>query len=99
MTLGHFRSLAGYAKQIATSPSKALLGKYIRARLGVSEGKAITMDDLKKYGRKTIDISLLGEGVYYFDFSVDGGKSSGLKYGVQDVPVSLVEEDPAPYNN
>jgi hypothetical protein len=57
------------------------------------------MDDLKKYGRKTIDISLLGEGVYYFDFSVDGGKSSGLKYGVQDVPVSLVAENPAPYNN
>ena len=88
-----------YAKQIATSPSKALLGKYIRARLGVPEGQAITMDDLKKYGRKTIDISLLGEGVYYFDFSVDGGKASGLKYGVQDVPVSLVAEDPAPYNN
>ena len=59
-----------FAKQIATTPSKALLGKYIRNRIGVPEGKAISMDDLTKYGRKTIDISLLGEGVYYFDFSV-----------------------------
>ena len=59
-----------YAKQIATTPSKALLGKYMRKRLGVPEGQAITMKDLEKYGRKTIDISLQGEGVYYFDFSV-----------------------------
>lgn len=59
-----------FAKQIATTPKKALLGKYIRNRIGVPEGQAITISDLERYGRKTIDISLQGEGVYYFDFSV-----------------------------
>jgi hypothetical protein len=67
-----------FAKQIATTPKKRLLGEYIRKRLGVPEGTAIQMSDLERYGRKTIDISLCGEGVYYFDFSVD--KSSGVNY-------------------
>lgn len=59
-----------YPKQIATTPSKALLGAYLRKRLGVPEGKAITMKDFQRYGRDTIDVSLQGEGIYYFDFSV-----------------------------
>ncbi len=58
-----------YPKQIGTTPSKALLGKYLRERIGVPEGKPITMSDLEKYGRKTIDVTLQGEGIYYFDFS------------------------------
>ena len=58
-----------YPKQIASSPSKASLGKYIRDRLGIQEGHAITYEDLTKYGRDTISISLQGEGVYYFDFA------------------------------
>ena len=62
--------LTEYPKQIATTPSKALLGRYLRKRLNVSEGTAITINDLIKYGRKTIDVSLQGEGIYYFDFSV-----------------------------
>lgn len=59
-----------YPKQIASSPSKAALGRYMRKRLGVPEGHPITMDDLERYGRSDISISLQGEGIYYFDFSV-----------------------------
>lgn len=59
-----------YPKQISTTPSKAELGKYLRKRMGISEGKAITIEDFDRYGRKTIDVSLLGEGIYLFDFSV-----------------------------
>lgn len=58
-----------YPKQIATSPSKAELGRYLRRRLGVPEGKPITYADLEAYGRDSISISLQGEGIYYFDFS------------------------------
>lgn len=58
-----------FPKQISTSPSKAELGKYIRKRLGIPIGVPITYEDLVNYGRDTIDISLQGEGVYYFDFS------------------------------
>lgn len=58
-----------YPKQISTTPSKADLGKYIRKRLEVKEGQAIKIEDLKSYGRDSIDVSLQGEGIYYFNFS------------------------------
>lgn len=58
-----------YPKQLSTSPRKSELGKYIRSRLGVAEGVPITMSDLERYGRVDIDVSLQGEGIYYFDFS------------------------------
>lgn len=59
-----------YPKQISTTPSKAELGRYIRKRMGIKEGEAISYADLEAYGRTSIDVSLQGEGVYYFDFSV-----------------------------
>lgn len=59
-----------YPKQISSVPKKSLLGKYIRSRMGIPEGKYISYEDLEKYGRTTIDVSLQGDGVYFFDFSV-----------------------------
>jgi hypothetical protein len=59
-----------YPKQLSSSPSKSILGKYIRKRLGVDIDHTITKTDLKRYGRSSIDISLIGEGIYYLDFSV-----------------------------
>ena len=87
-----------YPKQIASSPSKAQLGKYIRNRLGVPEGKAITYADLKQYGRDTISISLQGEGIYFFDFSLNAVSSSETNtilmssYEQADESVSMVAE-------
>lgn len=60
-----------YPKQLASCPKKSELGNYLRQRLGVQEGVPITLDDLDRYGRRTIDVSLQGEGIYYFDFSVN----------------------------
>ncbi len=59
-----------YPKQICSSPQKKILGMYLRERLGVDIDHLITKDDLIKYGRTTIDMSLQGEGIYYMDFSV-----------------------------
>ena len=59
-----------YPKQIASAPSKAVLGEYIRNRIGVPSGARVTRRDLTRYGRDYISISLQAEGVYYFDFSV-----------------------------
>lgn len=59
-----------YPKQLSTSPSKSILGKYLRKRLGVDLNHTITKSDLLRYGRTSIDISLIGEGIYYLDFSV-----------------------------
>lgn len=59
-----------YPKNLASHPKKNVLGKYLRNRLGISLDHKVTMSDLAAYGRDTIDISLMGEGIYYFDFSV-----------------------------
>ena len=59
-----------YPKQISSFPNKNFLGKYLRDRIGVPSGRRVTMNDLNRYGRTTIDISLQGEGIYFFDFSV-----------------------------
>lgn len=59
-----------YPKNFASSPHKYIMGEYIRRRIGVPQGSRIYKRDLDRYGRDTIDISLQGEGIYYFDFSV-----------------------------
>ena len=59
-----------YPKQLSSSPKKSILGKYLRKRLGVSLEHTITKSDLKRYGRTNIDVTLIGEGIYYLDFSV-----------------------------
>jgi hypothetical protein len=58
-----------YPKQFASYPHKDDLGKYIRQRLGINLGERILMEDLVKYGSVDLRVSLLQEGVYYFDFS------------------------------
>lgn len=59
-----------YPKQIASFPHKKVLGEYIRKRIGVELGKKITKADLDRYGRSDVTVSIQGEGIYYFDFSV-----------------------------
>ncbi|MGC1631195.1 MAG: restriction endonuclease PLD domain-containing protein [Gelidibacter sp.] len=59
-----------YPKQISSFPSKAELGEYIRTRIGVPLGQPVRRHHLERYGRTDIQVSLLGDGVYQFDFSV-----------------------------
>lgn len=49
---------------------KSILGRYIRKRINVDINHKITMKDLNKYGRNTITLSLIENGIYYADFSV-----------------------------
>ncbi|MGD0887205.1 MAG: restriction endonuclease PLD domain-containing protein [Thermodesulfovibrionales bacterium] len=62
-----------YPKQISSFPEKRVLGEYIRRRIGVPLGARVTRRHLENYGRTHIDVSLQGEGIYYFDFSVQRG--------------------------
>ena len=57
-----------FPKQLASHDEKAILGKYLRRRLGVEPGRKVTMTDLDRYGRKNITISQLGVGRYFLDF-------------------------------
>lgn len=59
-----------YPKQISSFPSKAELGEYIRNRINVPLGQPVRRHHLERYGRTDVRISLLGDGVYKFDFSV-----------------------------
>lgn len=58
-----------YPKQISSFPNKNDLGVYFRNRLGVPLGQKVTKEDLLNYGRTDVQISLIEEGVYLFDFS------------------------------
>jgi hypothetical protein len=58
-----------YPKQVSSFPA-AEMGKYLRQRLNVPEGQPVRKFHLDRYGRDTIGISLINEGVYKFDFSV-----------------------------
>jgi hypothetical protein len=59
-----------YPKQISSFPVKAELGVYLRNRIGVPLDQPVRKHHLESYGRLDIEISLLGDGVYSFDFSV-----------------------------
>jgi len=58
-----------YPKQVSSFPA-AEMGKYLRKRLNVPSRQPVRKFHLDRYGRDTIGISLLNEGVYKFDFSV-----------------------------
>ena len=59
-----------YPKQVSSFPHASEMGKYLRRRLNVPEGQPIRKFHLDRYGRNTIGISLVSEGVYRFDFSL-----------------------------
>lgn len=57
-----------YPKQISSSPSKSILGEYLRNRLGVSSDHTITKEDLLKgLGRTDITVTWIADGVYLMD--------------------------------
>ena len=58
-----------YPKQISSFPEKATLGLYLRNRIGVGEEDLVSKNDLEVYGRTNVEVSLIEEGLYYFDFS------------------------------
>jgi hypothetical protein len=59
-----------YPKQISTSPNKNELGIYIRDRIWVWHWERVLKSHLISYWRCDITVSLIEEGVYYFDFSI-----------------------------
>lgn len=60
----------GYPKQISSRPSKDVLGKYFRKRLGLPHNRRITLQDLVNYGRTTVTIIRIDVSNYSLDFHV-----------------------------
>lgn len=49
---------------------KSILGRYLRNRMGIDVNRVITLNDLDRYGRRTVTLKILEPGVYSADFSV-----------------------------
>jgi len=59
-----------YPKQISSFPNKSQMGEYVRHRIGVPSGQPVRRHHLEAYGRTDITVTLMGDGLYSFDFSV-----------------------------
>lgn len=57
-------------KAIETPHNNSLIGEYFRNRLGLSNGERITIDNLRNYGRTTVDFYKIDDETYFMDFSV-----------------------------
>jgi hypothetical protein len=65
-----------YPKNLCSTPSKSILGKYIRSRLGLppvtrakNPDERITREMLVKYGASSVKLKLIQPGVYSANFS------------------------------
>lgn len=59
-----------YPKALTTSSGGSELGEYIRSRLGLPINADVTYDDLRKYGRDYVTLTLTNAGEYELDFSI-----------------------------
>lgn len=57
-------------KAIHTTESNAIIGKYIRARLGLFDGEYVTLAHLEGYGRTDLTIYKEDDETFHLDFSV-----------------------------
>lgn len=58
-----------YPKQLSTDKGGALLGEYLRKRMGIPGRKTVTISDFRKYGRDYITLTYISPGNYEADFS------------------------------
>lgn len=56
---------------IQTPEDNSILGKYLRKRLGLIDGKEILVNDILSYGRTDISITKFDNRHYYLDFKKD----------------------------
>ena len=59
-----------YPKALTSNSGGSELGKYLRQRMGLLSNAVITYDDLRKYGRDYVTLTLTNAGNYELDFSV-----------------------------
>lgn len=59
-----------YPKALTSDSGGSELGAYLRKRLGLPSNAVVTYDDLRKYGRDYVTLTLTNAGNYELDFSV-----------------------------
>lgn len=58
-----------YPKALTASSGGEELGKYLRARMGLPSSHVVTYNDLRKYGRDYVTLTLTAAGNYELDFN------------------------------
>lgn len=58
-------------KALHTKGNNALLGKYVRSRMGLRSGERVTLEHLDSYGRTDFKFTKVDEETYLMDFGVD----------------------------
>ena len=56
-------------KALHTTQSNALLGEYLRKRMGLPSGEFVTLEHLLKYGRTDVSFTKIDDETYLMDFS------------------------------
>ena len=64
---------------IQTPEDNSILGRYLRGRLGLTDGKEISVNDILSYGRMDISITKFDNRHYYLDFKRDW-RSNNIPY-------------------
>jgi hypothetical protein len=57
-----------YPKQISSYPSKDILGKYLRKRMGITSSRKVLLSDFHAYGRSDIEITQTANNEYALNF-------------------------------
>lgn len=57
-------------KAIETPESNAILGRYIRDRMGITERRRLTGNDFRKYGRTDVTMTRFDNETYFMDFGI-----------------------------
>ena len=58
-------------KALHSIPSNALLGEYLRRRIGLKPGAFVNQKNLKNYGRTDVEFTKIDEETYFMDFGVE----------------------------
>lgn len=66
-------------KALETTQNNALLGEYIRSRIGVPSGAFVEKSDLLKYGRTDVTLTKLDDETYHMDFTPNLNPGDDLK--------------------
>lgn len=90
-TLIFNRAQKDYGCALQTPENNAILGIYIRERLGVPSGHEISKTDIEKYGKDNIDFYKIDELHYLLSFSNKEILGDSLKEGdTADRPLQLI---------
>ncbi len=60
-------------KAVHSTENNSAFGQYFRNRMGLKSGQPVVMDDLLRYGRKSVRIYKIDDETYYMDFSPNMG--------------------------